>query len=97
MITDGNPDKRRARGHYQHDGSVTFSNLPEGGPPAELVELIYSLNPDAVIACDALPKPTKARRTHDREDRHVAKIMGNQSDWPTMKHAADVLESRGRV
>ena len=38
------------------DGSVTFSNLPEGGPPAELVELIYSLNPDAVIACDALPE-----------------------------------------
>jgi 5-(carboxyamino)imidazole ribonucleotide mutase len=28
-------------------------------------------------------------------DKPVAIIMGSQSDWPTMKHAADVLEELG--
>jgi hypothetical protein len=43
------------------DGTVTFSNLPENGPPEDLVELIYSLNPDAVIACDSMPRVDDGR------------------------------------
>ena len=27
----------------------------------------------------------------------VAIIMGSQSDWPTMKHAADILDELGQV
>ena len=29
------------------------------------------------------------------ETADVAIIMGSQSDWPTMKHAADVLDELG--
>jgi len=43
------------------DGTVTFSNLPEDGPPADLVDLIFSLNPDAVITCES-PTTDDGRR-----------------------------------
>ena len=39
------------------DGRVTFSNLPAGGPPDDLIDIILALNPDAEIACDAMPVP----------------------------------------
>ena len=41
--------------HIHSDGTVTFTNLPEEGLSSDLVDIILSLNPDAVITCDAVP------------------------------------------
>ncbi|HWM46586.1 MAG TPA: 5-(carboxyamino)imidazole ribonucleotide mutase [Xanthobacteraceae bacterium] len=37
-----------------------------------------------------MAKPARAQKT---AHRRVAIIMGSQSDWPTMKHAADTLDA----
>nr|WP_276529825.1 5-(carboxyamino)imidazole ribonucleotide mutase [Roseibium polysiphoniae] len=43
----------------------------------------------------AFPKDAQASRISHVPKAEVAIIMGSQSDWPTMKHAADVLDELG--
>ena len=54
--------------HIHSDGTVTFSHLPEEGLSSDLVDIILSLNPDAAIACDAVPKTHETGPTSEKEE-----------------------------
>ena len=71
-MTDEEPMVIRTREglevHIHSDGTVTFSNLPEEGLSSDLVDIILSLNPDAAITCDAVPKTNKTGPTTGKEE-----------------------------
>jgi 5-(carboxyamino)imidazole ribonucleotide mutase len=42
-----------------------------------------------------MPKKTAARNSPRKRNPLIGVIMGSRSDWPTMKHAADILDEFG--